>query len=217
MKIRIKPERASKLAAGLIRLICRTLRWDAIHIERIRGNDRKPMIWTLWHNRIFVLPYFAEKHYRGKTGCVLTSASGDGDVLSLTVERFGLRAIRGSSSRRGAAALKEIVKAVTMADVAITPDGPRGPRYVLQPGVLAAARLSGAKIMPVHVKFTHAFRLKTWDGFRVPMPFSRVRITFDDPIDIPRHATEQELEELARHLENNLRNHTETASLEIQP
>src|SRR5690606_9214875 len=111
---------------------------------------------------------------------VLASASHDGAALASAMAVFGLGAVRGSSSRRGVAALIALKRALKSGvDVCITPDGPRGPRYGLQPGVVKLAASSGAPIIPIHVRFSSAWRLNTWDRFVLPKPFSRVHMIFD--------------------------------------
>jgi lysophospholipid acyltransferase (LPLAT)-like uncharacterized protein len=99
---------------------------------------------------------------------------------------FGLGAIRGSSSRRAVSALIGMKKALREGfDVCVTPDGPRGPRYEVQPGVIKIAQSTGAEIIPIHIRYRAAWRLKTWDRFVIPKPFSRVSVVFDKPHRIP--------------------------------
>ena len=100
---------------------------------------------------------------------------------------FGLGAVRGSSSRRAVAALVGLKRALLEGlDVCLTPDGPRGPRYRIQPGIIKLAEATGAPIVPIHVRFSSAWRLKTWDRFVIPKPFSRVEVTFAEPITLTR-------------------------------
>jgi lysophospholipid acyltransferase (LPLAT)-like uncharacterized protein len=148
----------------------------------------QPVIYILWHNRFFSVPaawnQICSQHRKAVT---LTSASHDGDMVARAMAVFGLGAVRGSSSRRGVAALVGLKRALQDGfDVCLTPDGPRGPRYVLQPGVIKLAESTGAPIVPVHVTFSSALRLKTWDRFVIPMPFSRIEVTFAEPIHLHR-------------------------------
>jgi hypothetical protein len=104
-------------------------------------------------------------------------------------------AVRGSSSRRGSRALRELVAQVESGrDIAITPDGPRGPRYSLGSGAISLAQLTATSIVPMHAKFSRCFRMKSWDGFIVPLPFSKVRITVDDSISVPRELSNEQFE-----------------------
>ncbi len=154
---------------------------------RITTDDRcgmldsapdEPLLWAFWHNRIMIVPTFWRKFLPERGGAVLTSASKDGAILAETLRCFGAASVRGSSSRRGAAASREMIEWVAAGyDLAITPDGPRGPRYRLAPGIVKLAGKTGARIMPVRVDFENAWRLKSWDQFRIPKPFSKVHIT----------------------------------------
>ena len=108
----------------------------------------------------------------------MISASGDGAWLAAFFRLCGLHSVRGSSSWRGKAALKALVaKAAQGHDIAITPDGPRGPCYDFKPGALLAARLAKAPVVLLGMRFSRAWRLSSWDGLYLPRPFSRVRVT----------------------------------------
>jgi lysophospholipid acyltransferase (LPLAT)-like uncharacterized protein len=99
--------------------------------------------------------------------------------------RFGLEAVRGSSSHGGASALWLLLRSLRDGrDVVVVPDGPRGPREMLKPGVVALARLSGAPIVPVAVGASAEWRLRSWDEFRIPRPFARCVVRFGDPISV---------------------------------
>jgi Kdo2-lipid IVA 3' secondary acyltransferase len=126
---------------------------------------------------------------------VLTSASRDGEILAQLVGQFGMAAVRGSSSRRGSRAFLELVDQVKNGNhIAITPDGPRGPRYSLGPGAVSLAQLTATPIVPMHAKFSRCFRMKSWDGFIIPLPFSKLSVTVDDPIHVPRELSNKEFE-----------------------
>ena len=163
-----------------------------------------------WHNRILGITLAFLRHYPGKTRKgvnVLTSASRDGEILAQLVGQFGMDAVRGSSSRRGSRALRELIDLVENGcDIAITPDGPRGPRYSFGPGAISLAQLTAAPIAPVHAKFSRCLRMKTWDGFIIPLPFSKVSVTVDDPIHVPRELNDEEFEATRSRVETLLRN-----------
>jgi lysophospholipid acyltransferase (LPLAT)-like uncharacterized protein len=110
--------------------------------------------------------------------------------------------VRGSSSRRGAQALIEIVSAVREGyHVAITPDGPRGPKYSIQPGIISLAQLTGAPIVPAGATIHSRKELRSWDAFQVPLPFARCELRFGKPIYVPRRASAEELEGFRHQLE----------------
>jgi lysophospholipid acyltransferase (LPLAT)-like uncharacterized protein len=178
------------LITGAIRLIGLTLRIRMTdHAGYFSGDHGGRYIFVFWHNRMFVMPIlYARFYFRRKTGNataanVLTSFSGEGTLLSKIVARFGMGAVRGSSSRRGAVALLELSGKIEDGyDVIVTPDGPRGPRYQLGPGVIFLAEKTGAPIMPIEIQYSRSIRLGTWDRFEIPLPFSRVDVTLH-----PRH------------------------------
>ena len=133
---------------------------------------------------------------------VLTSASKDGTTLATAMKLFGLGAIRGSSSRRAVSALIGMKKALKSGfDVCVTPDGPRGPRYKVQPGVIKIAQTCDAEIIPIHITYSSAWRLGTWDRFVIPKPFSRVVVIFDKPHKIEKGISEEAFENARLNLE----------------
>lgn len=155
-----------------------------------------PVIFALWHNRIFTMPsIWRRTGGKGRRSVVLTSASKDGTILAYTMSMFGLGAIRGSSSRRAVSALIGMKKALSEGlDVCVTPDGPRGPRYEVQPGVIKIAQATDVEIIPIHIRYSSAWRLKTWDRFVIPKPFSRVSVIFDLPHRIPQNLSDEAFE-----------------------
>lgn len=168
------------VGARLLRGLFATLR---VEVQDASGFTREPpdfpVIVTFWHNRILpVAATFLRYYPPTRAGVtVLTSPSRDGAILAGVVGKLGMGAIRGSTSRRGAVALRECLQLLHGgADLAITPDGPRGPRYHLGPGVLLLAQQSAARVLPVQVEFGAHTALKTWDGFSIPWPFSKVRV-----------------------------------------
>lgn len=197
------------LAGWLMRFWCATLRFrieDRCGIGE-RGRFEGPVIYGLWHNRIFAVPSAWRRLCgRERSTVVLTSASHDGAMLARAVGVFGLGAVRGSSSRRGVAALVALRKALRGGtDVCVTPDGPRGPRYELQPGLVKLAEASGAPVIPIHVEFDSAWRLKSWDRFALPKPFSRVRVIFDEALAVPSGLSEADFETWRHRIEAVLR------------
>ncbi len=185
--------------AMLVRLLALTLR---IRIEDRCGilaqRPEGSLIWAFWHNRILVMPWIYRRHLSDRNGAVLTSASRDGAVLAETMRNFGVSAVRGSSSRRGGQAMVELVKWIAKGhDVVIIPDGPRGPSYHLQPGIVKLAQKTGAGILPILVDYHSYWELKSWDQFRIPKPFSKVVVelggyeTVDSDIDGERFEGER--------------------------
>lgn len=185
------------LASWLLRALNLTLRWqvDAATAARIRAlqtSGTPPFILALWHNRLLVLPFAWEKYMRRirPRAFVLTSLSGDGEWLARLAARFGFDAVRGSARRRGPEAVRELAGRLRAGhDVAVTPDGSRGPVYALKGGVVLLAQLSGAPVVPVSVEFSRAWRLRSWDRFFIPKPFARVTLRVGEPFTVPPTTT----------------------------
>jgi len=171
---------------------------------------KAPAIYCLWHNRLMlcmeVYQSRSQRINRGNGLAALISASKDGAFLAAILERFGVQAVRGSSSRRGPQALLELTSwAERGYDLSITPDGPRGPRYIVQEGVMSLAQLTGLPIVPFSFHARRKICLKSWDQFQIPLPFSRCDMILGKPIYIPREATDSERETLRRQLEDLLK------------
>jgi lysophospholipid acyltransferase (LPLAT)-like uncharacterized protein len=141
------------------------------------------VIYAVWHGRLLLLPYL----YGRRGSHVLASRSRDGELVARWVRRFGLEPVRGSSTRGGGEALRRLARALRSGgEVVVVPDGPRGPREVCKPGVIALARLTGAPIMPMALGASREWRLHSWDEFRIPRPFARCVMRFGEPIQVPR-------------------------------
>jgi len=167
------------LIYGALRVLGCTLRFrveDRCDVNRYP----RPLIWTFWHNRLLGIPLGRLHFTPGRTGSALTSPSKDGEIVARVMGLFGLGSVRGSSSRRGRTAIRELTEVLACGkDIAITPDGPRGPMYKLAPGVIRLAQMTGTSVLPIHVHYSAYWELKSWDRFRIPKPFARVEIVFD--------------------------------------
>ena len=164
--------------SAVLRLLYATLRVRFDDQAGALQSAEPQAIWIFWHNRLVLVPYIREQLKKRPKTAALTSASKDGEILAALLKRFNLQPVRGSSSRRGVAALIEMIRLMESGfDVGITPDGPRGPRYTFNPGAITLAQKTGVKILPVQVHYASYWRLKSWDGFMIPKPFSRVNVT----------------------------------------
>jgi hypothetical protein len=149
---------------------------------------------------------YVKKRNRTPGMAAMVSASRDGAFLAGILECFGVQPVRGSSSRRGRQALLELTTwAERGYDLAITPDGPRGPCYVVQPGVMSLAQLTGLPIVPVSYHLGWKIRAKSWDRFQIPLPFACCEMIYEKPIYVPREASDTEREALRKELETKLR------------
>ena len=191
------------IAGGLLHVMGWTLRYKITGLEQMTVKYKgRPVIYALWHNRIFAIPYCKPVLSPDREVCILTSASKDGAILETAVKNFGISSVRGSSSRRGAAALVALRKKLKAGDtVTITPDGPKGPCYKLQPGVVKLAQASGTPIVCLSIEFSNCWRIKSWDRFCIPKPFSKVLIHLEDGIEIPKDLSDDDFEAERKKLE----------------
>jgi lysophospholipid acyltransferase (LPLAT)-like uncharacterized protein len=184
------------LAGWLIRIYGWTLRREVIdHAGVLEGKFTKGALVPLWHNRLFVIGPIWKICQGDSETAVLTSASSDGAIVEAGMRVFGYEAVRGSSSRRGRAAIVGVMRKVKQGCfVGITPDGPRGPRYVLQPGLVKLAQACRVPVIPLRIEYKSAWRMNTWDQFGIPKPFSKVIVTIEVALDVPRELDEDAFE-----------------------
>jgi hypothetical protein len=166
----------------LLRAWGSTLRFDISEQDRaIFERKDRSVAFLVWHNRLFLGPEFYRRYRTGRPMYGLVSASPDGAWLAALFSTVGMGAVRGSSSRFGREAAEGMVEVLRAGhDAAITPDGPRGPCYRLKPGALVVARRTGTPILIIGAQFTAAWRLRSWDRFYVPRPFSRIRVRCEE-------------------------------------
>lgn len=193
-----------------LRLLTGTLRSRLTDQSGVTGpNPLKPAIFCVWHNRLALSMHiyfdFVQRSNSERRLSAMVSASKDGAFLARILENFGVQPVRGSSSRRGPQALLELTSWAQLGyDIAITPDGPRGPCYRVQPGVMALAQLTGLPVVPVTAFLKWKIRLKSWDRFQIPVPFSRCDLFFGEPLEVPREASDSEREALRVEVEKRL-------------
>ncbi len=200
------------LGRGAIRLLGATLRLTEANrdvAERL-WTAGSPVIYAAWHGRMFLFPYF---YGRRRPVHVLASRSRDGELISRFAQGFGFRVVRGSSSRGASTALRVLARLLREehAEVGVVPDGPRGPRYVAQPGPVLLAKLGRAPIVPLGLGASRATALASWDEFLIPHPFARVAVVFGEPLAVPEDADRETLEAARRRLEEALRHLTTEA------
>jgi len=188
----------------LLQLLARSLRYE---IDDRAGVVGKPVgnayIAALWHNRLLLISFVLKKFLPDRAGAGLISASRDGDLIADVTHRFGFDVVRGSSSRMGASAILELGEVLSSGrDVLITPDGPRGPVYQLGPGIIFLAQKTGAPVVPVNMEYSSCWRVKSWDRFIIPKPFSRVRVIIGHPEKITPTSSDEEFEAERLRLQN---------------
>jgi lysophospholipid acyltransferase (LPLAT)-like uncharacterized protein len=178
------PQRMA-LAVGsrALRLLATTWRYDVVNPRAIAvlRDGKRPFIFSLWHGQLLPLLW----HHRGEQIAVLISEHRDGELIARVADSLGYRLIRGSSTHGAERALLGLVRDLRDGrEVAVTPDGPRGPAQKYAPGALIAAQRSAAPILPIAAHASSAWRMKSWDGFMVPKPFARVTVAYGDPVEI---------------------------------
>jgi lysophospholipid acyltransferase (LPLAT)-like uncharacterized protein len=171
---------------ALYRVWARTLRLKVEDPHGVREFVRdQPVIFAIWHNRLLMLPRVFDPSFPSRQSYGLISASRDGDLIANFIERSGYGTVRGSSSRKGVIALRQLVETLAAgSNVLVTPDGPRGPVYSVSQGIIFLAQKSGAAIVPIHMEYSGAWRLKSWDRFVVPRPFATLRAIFGAPLQV---------------------------------
>jgi lysophospholipid acyltransferase (LPLAT)-like uncharacterized protein len=158
--------------------------WDAV------GGGHTGVLLALWHGRMVC----GMPDYAGRRFAVLVSHSHDGELIARMLARFGYSTIRGSSSKGGARAVRELLGQVASDSViVITPDGPRGPRHAMNPGLAWLARETGFPVLPLGYAAGAAWHLKSWDRFTIPKFGARVVTCFGEPVRVAKAAGSAEL------------------------
>src|SRR5262244_3525389 len=167
-----------------------TLRVEVLHRERYEQlrEKRVPILFALWHGRM-LLPI---QRHRRQGIVTMASQSKDGEIIALWLARNGYVVVRGSTTRRGGQALREMVRHVRSGrNAALTVDGPRGPARIVQPGVVQLARLTGAWVLPITSSSSRVRFLRSWDRFLVPRPFSRGVVAYGEPFPVPPELSDE--------------------------
>jgi hypothetical protein len=210
LKARIVTALAPHLAYAYIRLLGATVRIAYRNREAlVRARAvRGPYVLAFWHARLVLMRHA----YPDRRVVVLHSRHRDSRVLGRVMRRFGIEQAWGSTTEGGAAGLRDVLRRNRAgSDVGIAPDGPRGPRRRVQPGVITLARLSGSPIVPVSYSARPARRLGSWDRTLLPLPFARAVFVYGEPIVVARDADATECERARRSLEETLDRLTDEA------
>ena len=205
-KLKWRHHVAAFLIFAGMRLISWTWRFKIVDRHGVLRQSIGPVIFCVWHNRLAlsmrIWERFGRRHIRSAGLVGLISASHDGGVLARTLRYFHVEAVRGSSSRRGAQALLELTSWTERGyAIAITPDGPRGPRYEIRDGIIALAQLTGLPVMPVSTFVRRKTQLRSWDKFQLPWPLAHCEVRVGPLLQVPRECTEVERGEFRRQLQ----------------
>lgn|SRR5574341_227115 len=192
----------SILGAALIWLLGKSWRITVLgqeNVEKVWQQNHR-VIYAFWHGRLLALAY---THRRQGIG-ILISQHRDGEFIARIVQRLGMAPVRGSSTKGGAKGVLEMVRTGQKHDLAITPDGPRGPRYKVQPGTAYLASRSGSALVPMISSAKSAWILKSWDSFMIPKPFTRVVVLIGEPLWVDSEANQESLQQAGLKLEEEL-------------
>jgi lysophospholipid acyltransferase (LPLAT)-like uncharacterized protein len=198
------------LAYWTIRVLGRAVHLEVINPETPGSLWERgiPFIIAFWHARLLMMHWA----YRGKNVSFLISFHRDGQIIGKAGKLLGHQPIVGSTTRKGFSAFKNMIKALQNgSDVAVTPDGPRGPRYKAQIGVIELSRITGRPIVPVTFSASKKIVFNSWDRFVLPYPFSRGVFIWGEPIHVDPKGDRTHLEEKRLLLENRLNEMTEQA------
>jgi len=195
------------LAAWVIRALHATMKIS--YVNRAAADSywqrEKPVILAFWHDQLLLMV----KGYHGPRARILISPSGDGELIARTMASFGQGAVRGSSSRGGAAALREMVKlAREPFDLVVTPDGPKGPRHEVKMGIVQLAKLTQRPVLPMAFVASKGHRFNSWDRFLLPYPFARGVYAFGNVLHFGEKET---LDEFAARLEKAMKDNVDQA------
>src|ERR1700748_3343587 len=184
------------LVAALLRLLQATLRYEEIVEEGGRPDQQDgPSVWCFWHRCLLPAACF----FRGRPRTtLLISASYDGELIARTIERMGYGTVRGSSSRAETSGLRALARAIRDGATAVIPgDGPRGPRYLLKPGITKLAQLTRLPVNSFYLLPQRKWTVRSWDALMIPKPFSRVVMVWGQPVPAPESTDTEEHVRLA--------------------
>lgn len=194
---------ADTLGPPLFRATYASLRFVVVGNEHLESTWRagQPVVFVTWHGRILPLLYL----FRDHKIVMLVSQHRDGEYLARIGRGLGYESVRGSSTRGGFRALRELVRQLRRGrSLAITPDGPQGPRETLKPGALQVARITEVPVVPVMAGSRQSWWVEGWDSFMIPRPFAEVRVAVGEPRRIARGCSVRELQTQAKLLESQL-------------
>jgi lysophospholipid acyltransferase (LPLAT)-like uncharacterized protein len=192
-------ESAGVLGTGLVAGLFMTTRVERVGVEHYLQfrEAGQPIMFVFWHGQLLPLVHY----HRHEGIVVLVSEHDDGEYVTRVIHRHGFGTVRGSSTRGGRKGLKGLVRAAKEGrDLAVTPDGPKGPPGVFKPGALAAAQMAGLPVVPIALSASSGYRFASWDGFLLPRPFSKIRIDYLEPRTVPRDASREDLERIAEEI-----------------
>jgi hypothetical protein len=202
---------AGLVIAWVVRLWISTLRHRTRFIDRAVDPHRpapgQRFIYAFWHETL-LLPAAA---YSSRRAAVLISQHADGEMIARASRHLGLAVVRGSTTRGGIEAMRQLMRLKDRADIVITPDGPRGPRRQVQPGLIYLAARTGTPIVPTGHGYQKAWRIPSWDRFAIPYPFAAAVTLVGEAIHVPAKVSREQLEQYRLRVEQELNRLTDLA------
>ncbi len=194
-QIKKLPDWMFKIPALLIIALRHLMRNETLDPYDGLNHSNPPVVTVTWHNRLLFFAAMFPKFQRHRTIAVISS-SRDGQYIADLIKQFGVKAVRGSSSKKGVQALLGAVNAIKGdCNVSFTPDGPRGPKYTMAKGPIYLASQMGVNILPVAVNYSDYWELGSWDRFQIPKPWAKITLHLGEPIKIPAGMTEEQIDE----------------------
>jgi hypothetical protein len=199
----------------LVYLSCKKI-WINRELIIDTAKNKKPVLFSFWHNRLMMIPFVTRKPRRLSSGynfMTLASRHGDGKFVGRIMEKFGLVSIYGSTkdgrkSSRGIdfSSMRQILEGLKKGfSLGITPDGPRGPNQKINGEIINIARISGSTILAMSYSCSRFKQLNTWDNFKIPLPFSKLCFYFDDQlINVARHSSQEEMKKIEQLVEERM-------------
>ncbi|MHC4937703.1 MAG: lysophospholipid acyltransferase family protein [Planctomycetota bacterium] len=196
------------IARRLIRTVGATLRYDVVEgadrlAELLKTN--RPVLYVIWHNRaITTVSWLSSPRIRKQLKiAIMASQSQDGEIVTNIARPWPIKVVRGSATRGGRAALRELHRVMTKGNLPglLAPDGPKGPKYQFKIGVAVLAQMANVPVVPLGLMPQESIRLRSWDRLYVPKFFSRVAVVVGEPIEVPRNLASNELEQVRLRLE----------------
>jgi len=204
--LKIKRKIIKKVApffvSNLLKLLHKTIKWEIVGAENLKDIEG-PVIFSFFHGRMMMLGFIYRKLRKDRKIKMILSPHFDGEIGALIAEKFGVGSIKGSSSKGSLKLLKEISK-IKDCDIGITPDGPRGPFQKVKSGVTYISKVTGFPIIPVAYSVDKGKKLKSWDKFLVPYPFSKGVYVIGKPIYVPDDLGKEEIESFSKHIEDEM-------------
>lgn len=200
---------AAYLGAFILEVLWWTSRLKIVNLERLETllKEQGAVVPVFWHQHLLMgARFMASSKIKGMKPGFMISPSVDGQAPTLLAEIYGCHVVRGSGSYTGVRAVRGVYNAIVKEGISptITPDGPRGPRFVMKPGAIFTAQISGKAVVPIAYAASPAKVLRTWDKFVIPLPFARLRIAIGEPYFPPKRMTEEEMEAAQKELERRL-------------